>query len=59
MTGSEILLHAGKISHDEAIEKAKIEYSKFHDQQQEELSNVEKDFIKQLEEMEKSIKSKK
>jgi hypothetical protein len=59
MTGSEILLHAGKISHDKAIEKAKIEYSKFHDLQKDQLSNVEKDFIKQLEEVEKSIQSKK
>ena len=56
MTGNEILSHSGKVSHIDAIDKAKIEYSKFQVQQQNELSRVEKDFIKHLEESEKLLK---
>ena len=56
MTGNEILSHSGKVSHLDAIDKAKIEYSKFQEQQNNELSRVEKDFIKHLEESEKLLK---
>lgn len=56
MTGNEILSNSGKVSHLDAIDKAKIEYSKFQVQQQNELSRVEKDFIKHLEESEKLLK---
>jgi hypothetical protein len=56
MTGKEILNHAGTISHQQAIEKAKVEYDKFKDQTKNELSKVEEDFIKQMEGTAKKIK---
>ncbi len=55
MTGKEILNHSGTISHNQAIEKAKTEYNKYKETIKEELSNVEKDFIHQLENTEKKI----
>jgi len=45
MTGKEILKHAGKISHQIAMEKAHSEYEKYKEMTKEELSKVEKDFI--------------
>jgi hypothetical protein len=56
MTGQEILSHSGKISHQEAIEKAKVEYDKYKEQTKNELSRAEKDFIKQIEITENKIK---
>ena len=58
MTGKEILTHAGTISHQKAIEKARVEYDKFKQQIRNQLSNAEKDFIKQIEVSEKKIKKK-
>jgi hypothetical protein len=58
MTGKEILNHSGSISHNQAIEKAKIEYDKYKETIKNELSNVEKDFINQLENTEKKISKK-
>lgn len=58
MTGKEILNHSGSISHNQAIEKAKIEYDKCKETIKNELSNVEKDFINQLENTEKKISKK-
>jgi hypothetical protein len=49
MTGQEILSHSGTISHEKAIEKAKIEYEKYKIDNNNLLSKVENDFIKQLE----------
>lgn len=45
MTGKEILEHAGKISHQIAMEKAHSEYEKYKEMTKDELSRVEKDFI--------------
>jgi len=56
MTGREILSHSGKISHQQAIEKAKEEYEKYKEQTKNQLSKVEKDFIKQIEEGENKLK---
>jgi len=58
MTGREILSHSGKITHEQAIEKAKEEYEKYKDQLKDQLSNVEKDFIKQIETEAKRLKKK-
>ena len=58
MTGSEILQHAGNISHQMAIEKAHEEYRVYKSRIQNELSSVERDFIKQIENTEKKIKKK-
>jgi len=49
MTGKEILNHAGSISHEQAMEKAKSEYEKYYEIHNNELSEVEKHFIKHLE----------
>jgi len=49
MTGREVLSHSGKISHQQAIDKAKIEYEKYKEQVKNQLSKVEEDFIKQIE----------
>lgn len=55
MTGNEILQHSGTISHEKAIEKANQEYQLFKEKTKNELSVVEKDFIKQLEQTEKNL----
>jgi hypothetical protein len=59
MTGKEILQHAGSISHQEAIDKARIEYEIFREQNKNQLSQAEEDFIKQLETTTKKIGKKK
>jgi hypothetical protein len=56
MTGREILSHPGKISHQQAIEKAKEEFDKYRDLTKNQLSKVELDFIKQIEASEKKLK---
>jgi len=58
MTGKDILTHAGSISHEQAIDKGKQEYNKFKEQTKNNLSAVEKDFLKQIEATEKKIKKK-
>ena len=59
MTGNNILENAGKVSHQKALDKAHIEYSKYKEQIKNELSNVEKDFIKQIDTTTKKLKKKK
>ena len=59
MTGKEILQHAGTISHEQAIDKARTEYEKFKDLNKNQLSRAEKDFIKQIEATAKKLKKKK
>ena len=49
MTGKEILFHAGTVSHQQAIDKARIEYDKFKELNKNQLSPGEEDFIKQIE----------
>lgn len=49
MTGQEILSHSGTISHEKAIEKAKIEFEKYKIENNNLLSKIENDFIKQIE----------
>ena len=46
MTGRELLSHAGKVSHDQAMLKAHAEYEKFRSQQLMQPTQVELDFIK-------------
>lgn len=59
MTGNDILTHAGSVSHQKALDKAHSEYEKFKEQQKNELSQVEKDFIKKIENKAKQLKNKK
>jgi hypothetical protein len=54
----DILTHAGKISHEAAIEKARIEYEKFRRRALEELSPVERHFIEAVKEVKKLEKNK-
>ncbi|MDY6908601.1 MAG: virulence RhuM family protein [Thermodesulfobacteriota bacterium] len=49
----DILTHAGKISHEAAIEKARIEYEKFRKQALEEPSPIERHFIEAVKEVKK------
>lgn len=59
MTGNDILTHAGKVSHQKALNKAHAEYEKFKEQHKNELSQVEKDFINKIENTAKQLKNKK
>jgi len=52
LSGRELLDHAGKISHEQALKKAQIEYEKYRQKQLEQPTMVEKHFI----EAEKEIK---
>jgi hypothetical protein len=54
----EILTHAGKISHEAAIEKARVEYEKFRKRILEEPSPVERHFIEAVKEANKLEKGK-
>jgi len=59
LTGKNILTHAGSISHKEAIEKASQDYTQYKESIKNNLSKVEKDFIKQLDQTHKQLKNKK
>jgi len=59
LTGRDILTHAGKISHDEALEKAHAEYERHHTERLNEPSAVEKQFLEAVKEMKQIEKSKK
>lgn len=54
----DILLHAGSVSHKEAIEKARKEYETFHTRQIEQPSLVEKHFLEAIKDV-KSMESEK
>jgi hypothetical protein len=59
MTKKDVLNNAGSISHQQALEKAHWEYDKYKKLKQNELSEVEKHFIKQIADTTKKIKKKK
>ena len=59
ITGKEILQHAGSISHVQAMEKAEKEYELYREASQNELSEVEKHFIQQIEQSAKTLNNKK
>ena len=56
MTGKEILNHTGEISHEKAIEKAHKEYNLYKDRIKDRITQVERDFIRQIESKTKSLK---
>ncbi|MBB2145169.1 cell filamentation protein Fic [Pedobacter sp. LMG 31464] len=56
MTGNDILTHAGTVSHQQALNKAKEEYSNYKESLQNELSKVEQDFVQHLEQTTKQLK---
>ena len=49
MTNKNILQYSGNISHKQAIEKAHIEYELYKEKINNRISQVEKDFMKQIE----------
>jgi hypothetical protein len=53
-----ILTHAGKISHELAVEKAEAEYLKYQTVQAKQITQVEKDFLKTAKQIEHLGKSK-
>lgn len=53
-TGEEVLTHAGKISHAQAMEKAKAEYKRYQAQT---LSPVEEEYLKTIKQLGKTAKS--
>ena len=53
-TGEEVLTHAGKISHAQAMEKAKAEYKR---QQAQTLSPVEEEYLKTIKQLGKTAKT--
>ena len=59
MTGKSILSHSGTISHVEAIQKAHLEYEKYKEHTKNELTKVEGDFMKQLDDTTKQLRKKK
>jgi hypothetical protein len=59
MTGNDILTHAGKISHQKALEKARSEYEKYHQQQLQQPTQAEKDYIRHIEQAAKKLNKKK
>ncbi|TXD83111.1 virulence RhuM family protein [Subsaximicrobium wynnwilliamsii] len=58
MTRNDILDNAGTISHKQALEKAEHSYQAYKDTLKNELSKVEQDFIKQLDNTHKQLKKK-
>lgn len=57
LSGREILTHAGRISHDEALQKAHAEYERYRQQQLKEPSRAELDFLDVVKVIEKGGKS--
>jgi hypothetical protein len=55
VTGNDILCDAGKISHEQALLKANDEYEKYKERTKNDLSEVEKHFIKQIESVDKKL----
>ena len=56
MTNKNILQHSGSISHQKAIEKAHGEYEIYKEKIKNRITQVEKDFIKQIENKTKGLK---
>ena len=56
MTQKEVLNHSGTISHQEAAQKALSEYESYKEKTKNEVSEVEMDFIKQIEDAAKRLK---
>ena len=56
MTNKDILQHSGTISHQKAIEKAHIEYDIYKKKINNRITQVEKDFIEQIENKTKMVK---
>lgn len=51
LSGREILTHAGKIAHEDALQKARLEYNKWHKEQLDKPTEVEKHFVEAVQEV--------
>ena len=58
MTNKDILQHSGTVSHQKAIEKAHSEYKTYKEKIKNRITQVEKDFIEQIEDKTKKLKGK-
>ena len=56
MTNKNILQHSGKISHQKALEKAHSEYDIYKEKTKNRITQVENDFLKQLDNTTKALK---
>lgn len=56
LSGREILTHAGKISHEAALQKAHVEYERYRQEQLQEPSRAELDFLEAAKVLEKTGK---
>jgi hypothetical protein len=59
ITGNNILQNAGTVSHNQALKKANLEYEKYIEKSKNELSEVEKHFVNQIEKASKKLNQKK
>lgn len=59
MTGRDILTHAGTVSHEQALEKARQEYEKYHQQILAAPSRAEKDFMEAAKDVKRMEKQRK
>jgi len=59
MSGSELLDNAGKISHEKAKIKAELEYERYKERSKDQLTKVERDFIKHIKNTQKKLEKKK
>ena len=55
LSGRNVLIDAGKISHTEALEKAYVEYEKYRKELENKPSPVEEHFLKVIQEIEENI----
>jgi len=51
LSGREILQHAGRFAHEDALQKAQLEYDKWHKEQLDKPSEVEKHFVEAVQEV--------
>lgn len=51
----EILTHAGKIKHEDAVRKAEVEYEKYKERTKNDQSHVERDFLQTIDHMQKKL----
>lgn len=59
INGNNILQNAGTVSHNQALKKANLEYEKYIEKSKNELSEVEKHFLNQIEKASKKLNPKK
>jgi hypothetical protein len=54
----EILTHAGKIKHEDAVRKAEVEYEKYKERTKNDQSLVERDFLETIDHVQKKLNAK-